>query len=215
MSLRRIVRAWYWFVLFCMLAGAGAGFLVGFVTPPSYASTVTVIIAPPTSSSAVTINDIQVVQALAPSYAELASSRTLLDRVIAGSGITTTPDKLASEVSTHVPTGTSLLQITVTDRVAQDAAVLANAIAAELARFKVSADVPTVSGQAVTLNVVDPAIPSPKSLGLGPWLGALIGAAIGLMLAVAFAFVVENIRSADARATSTGGLVPDRWREGP
>ena len=199
MTFRRIVQTWFWLVLLCVLAGAAAGFVIGWLTPPSYASTVSMIIAPPASSTAVTINDIQVAQALTPSYAELATSRTLLDRVIATSGVNTTADKLAGQVSTHVPVGTSLLQVTVTDRDGVAAAKLANSIAAELAVFKMTGST-LPSGDAVTLNVVDPAVPSTRQLGLGATFSAAVGGAIGLILVLGLAFIVENIRSAAARA---------------
>jgi len=203
MTLRRLVRSWYWLVLLCTVAGAAAGFVFGAITPPSYASTVTVFI-----SAGQNINDIQVAQALTPSYAELATSRTLLDRVIATTGVATTADKLSGEISTHVAVGTSLLEITVTDRDPHAAAALANGIAAELAKFNLQGPPATSTGSAVTLTVVDPAIPSTKSLGLGSLFSAVVGATIGFLMAVTFAFAVENVLSRTGRTNDTVVVAP-------
>ena len=201
MTLRRIVRSWYWLVLLCTFAGAAAGFAFGAVTPPAYASTVKVLITPPAASSTVNMNDIQVVQALMPTYAELATSRTLLERAIAFTGVKTTADKLATEITTHVPIGTTILEITVTDRDSQAAAMVANEIASQLAKFELQGATET-SGVAMILTVTDPAIPSTKSTALGSVFSAAVGAAIGFVMAVAFAFAVENLLNKSGRDTA-------------
>lgn len=195
LTVRRGVRIWLPFVLLCTVDGGLAGFGVALVMPPSYASTVEVLIAPPlNSSTSVNINDIQASQALVPTYAELASSRILLDRVIASTGVATTSDRLAGAVSTHVPEGTNLLQITVSNRDPSSAAKLANAIAAELATYQISGTGVTTGSAAVTVTVVDPAVPPTKPQGLGALFTAALGAAVGLMMAISFAFLVENLR---------------------
>ena len=195
LTVRRGVRIWLPFVLLCTVDGGLAGFGVALVMPPSYASTVEVLIAPPlNSSTSVNINDIQASQALVPTYAELASSRILLDRVIASTGVATTSDRLAGAVSTHVPEGTNLLQITVSNRDPSSAAKLANATAAELATYQISGTGVTTGSAAVTVTVVDPAVPPTKPQGLGALFTAALGAAVGLMMAISFAFLVENLR---------------------
>jgi len=202
LTLRRIVRSWYWLVLLCTFAGAATGFAFGMLTPPAYASTVRVLVTPPPSSSSVSMNDIQVVQALMPTYAELATSRTLLERAIEVTGIKTTADKLAPEISTHVPIGTTFLDVTVTDRDSKAAAELANEIASQLAKFELqgASDTPGVT---MILTVTDPAIVSTKSTSLGSLFSAAVGAAIGFFMAVAFAFTVENLLHRNERETET------------
>ena len=139
------------------------------------------------------MNDIQVVQALMPTYAELATSRTLLERAIAFTGVKTTADKLATEITTHVPIGTSILEVTVTDRDSQAAALVANEIASQLAKFELPGrhgdvrrrDDPHRDGPGDRLDEVDgPA---------GPCSAPRSAAAIGFVMAVAFAFTVENL----------------------
>jgi capsular polysaccharide biosynthesis protein len=196
LTLRRGVRTWFLFAALCTVVGGLAGFGLALAMPPSYASTVDVIIAPPLNSgTSNAINDIQVSQALVPTYAELASSRTLLDRVIATTGIATTSDKLAGAVSTHAPVGTNFLQITVSDRDPSSAAELANSIAVELAKYQLFGTGATTDSGAVTVTVVDPAVPPTKPQGLGTLLTAALGAVVGLMMAIGFAFVVENLRN--------------------
>jgi succinoglycan biosynthesis transport protein ExoP len=205
LTLRRGVRTWLLFALLCTVVGGVAGFGVALVMTPSYASTVEVLIAPPLNSdTALNVNDIQASQALVATYAELATGRTLLDRVIASTRVATTSDKLAGAVSTHAPVGTNLLQITVSSADPSSAAELANSIAAELAKYQFfGIGATTGVSAAVTVTVVDPAIPSTKPQGLGTLLTAALGALVGLMMAICFAFAVENLRRENGREADT------------
>jgi capsular polysaccharide biosynthesis protein len=139
-----------------------------------------------------TFSDVEVAQALAPTFAELSTTAPLLQRVITSTGVDMDVETLARAVTTHVPAATSLLDIGVTTRDPATAAALANAIATELVNYPQEGFAPQASALRVVLTVVDPAAPPTKEQGLSIILKTVLGGAIGLFIAISLAFFVEN-----------------------
>ena len=183
-------RVWLGLIILAAIFGGAISFVVGAITPPKYLGQVTILVSPATTE-AITFSDVEVAQALAPTFAELSTTTPLLKRVIAATNATTDVASLARSIETHVPAGTSLITISVSDRDAAMAAALANEIASELASFEDQSG--TSTSLRVRLSVVDPATPAgtPEGLGTIPRVG--LGAAIGFFLALSFAFLVDNI----------------------
>ena len=203
MTLRGVLRSWALFVIATTVVGGIAGLIFVLVAPASYASTVSVLVAPATSTATpVTINDIQVSQALAPTYSELASSRTLLQRVIAATGAPADPDRLASAVTTQIPVGTSIINITVTFSSPGDAEAIANEISVQLSAYQLQG-VDTTSARPEVLTVIDPASAALKQ-GLGTPLTILVGAVVGLMLGISFAVMIENLQRSASTPEAAG-----------
>ncbi len=154
---------------------AAVAYVVTGMLPPQYASRVTLLVGPSLSSDSVTLNDVLVGQALAPTYAQLAVTRPILERASQRSGITATPDDLANAISTLAPANSSLVEVTVTYGDPDHAAALANAIATELVNYAASTTAPPVTASpspgaspaakptpSITLTVIDPAVPATK-----------------------------------------------------
>ena len=187
-----IIRTWLRLIILGVVVGTVVSLAVALITPPSYLSKVTLIVTPTTTTGAITFSDVEVTQALAPTFAELATTTPVLDRVIADTKVDLGTTALAKTVETHVPVGTSLIEISVTNRDPAMAASIANAIASELAQYQAHGAA-QVSALRVSLAVVDPANTPTIPEGLGIPVRAALGGLIGLMLAVSIGFFVENL----------------------
>lgn len=192
-----VVGVWLRLVVFNAVVGAVIGLIVATQIPPSYASRVSMIVAPPLSSTEISMNDIEVGQALAVTYEQVATTRPLLERVIASTGVQVTPEVLAAHISTRVPVSSNLLEITVSNSVPSVAALLANAIASELVDYPSQGKDATATPR-VTLTVIDPAIPPTTKEGPGILLSTILGGGIGIIVALCVAFLVENLRGQGA-----------------
>jgi hypothetical protein len=95
-------------------------------------------------------------------------------------------------VTTHVPVGTSLIDIAVSHRDPETAAALANSVADQLRKYEAesSTQIPALK---VSLSVVDPAVPPRTPEGLGLPLRTALGGAFGLLLSISLAFLIENL----------------------
>jgi len=191
-------------------------FGVAVVTPPTYTAHVTLLVSP-ASGTGNTSTSLDAARALTPTFAELATTGPVLDRVIKSTKSDTDAGGLAQSVSTHVPVGTSLLSIGVSDRDPAHASALANAIASELSAYAPPGGSDATAALQVVLTVVDPA--TAPSIRDGPSLQTkvLLGGAIALFLTISIALFIENIlppsrevvrRSVPAVATSTWQASP-------
>jgi succinoglycan biosynthesis transport protein ExoP len=194
-----LVRAWFVFVVIGAVVGAAISFGVAAITPPTYAAQATLLVTPPTSATPMTFSDVELDQAVAPTFAELATTVPVLDRVIAKTDGTLDVAKLAESVTTRVPAGTSLIVITVTDKDPALAASLANAIAVELVAYPTSGLASQGALLSVALTVVEPASVPTSSQGPGILIRMVLGGGIGLFIAIALAIFVENLRAGAPR----------------
>lgn len=174
--------------------------LVAFVAtserPLTYESQASLLIGPPLNGP-INESDITVGQLLRATYADLATTRPVLNRVIADTGLNITADELGAEVSASVPATSTLLVISVTTSNPALAAQLANALAAELVNYPTTLAIPKDAGSTgdnVVVTVVDPAVPSAAAADRHTLLGTAAGAGVGVLIAAGFAFLVENLR---------------------
>lgn len=166
--------------------------------PLTYVGEASLLIGPPLNGP-INESDINVGQLLRGTYADLATTRPLLARVIADTGVRMTTDELAGDVSARVPANSTLLVVSVTTENPTQAALLANAVAAELVTYPTTLTIPSTgtgsaTGANVTVSVVDPAVPSTTAEDRHILLGTAAGGGVGLLIAAGFAFLVENLR---------------------
>lgn len=191
------------------LLGAIVALGLASATPPSYTARVTLLVMP-TADTGITNSDLQVAQGLTPTFAELATTGPVLDRVIQATKVNTDAGSLAQSVSTHVPVGTSLLTVSVSNANGTDAAALANEIAAQLRAYAAGGSNATPALN-VVLTVVDPALPASARDGPGLVTRVGLGAAIALFLTISIAFLIENVSPGNldlVRRSSRGASLP-------
>ncbi|MCW2755510.1 MAG: capsular biosynthesis protein [Marmoricola sp.] len=179
-------RRWLTIAVFFVLGLVGGAALTYFQTP-QYESTARVFVAADSGSSTTTSDAVassyfaaQRVQ----SYADLATSRELMQRVIARLNLPLTPTQLGSKISSSVATGTVIITLTVRDT----SPTLAQEIArAESETF--TSYIAELETSPVKATVVDPASYSAVQVSPKVVLNMIIAAVLGLVLGLAMALL--------------------------
>jgi non-specific protein-tyrosine kinase len=114
-----------------LLAG-GAAYLVSSSLPKVYEGKVTLIVGQSTQAANPDLNQLLASQRLSQTYADLATTGPLLDRVIAKNGLSITPSEFRLRIVADAPRDSTLVHLTVQDGDPLRAAVLANSLAAEM-----------------------------------------------------------------------------------
>lgn len=253
-----VARSWIAVLVATVIIASLAALIVSLRTPPTYQASATVLVGPPLSSASITFTDLTIAQDLAQTYAQVATSRPVLDATAAAVDIPADQNDLASTVTARTPPQSSFVIITAQAHEAAQAAAIANAVAAELIKQGPSADDQariqteyqsslaanaaeiaavqaqlddlralaspsdaevqqmaglqnqlaslqatrasllnsTPSAGANVLTVIESAVPPTRAIGPSLLANVGFGAAIGLVIALVVAFVVENMRQA-------------------
>lgn len=135
MDLRRqleIARRWLpLFVVVALLSGL-AGLGVSSLLPRTWEAKATLIVGQSLSTLNPDYSALLVSQRLSTTYASVATTRPVLERVIDKLGLGETPAELLRRVEADAPLNSTLLTIAARDRDAGRAAAIANAVAEEL-----------------------------------------------------------------------------------
>ena len=165
-------------IMLCTVLLATVGYSYGrFFTTPQYSST-SVLYVLSKSTSITSVADLQVGSNLTNDYLQVIKARPVLERVIENLGLDMTYAQLASNVSVSNQVNTRMLSITVRDKDIKQAKMITDEIADVSAAFiseKMDQDPPTVIQYGYT---------DAKAVSTSPTRYALIGAAMGLFLAV-------------------------------
>ncbi len=126
-----VVRRWWWLVLGCTVLAALAAFIVSSQMMPVYSSSVTLLVHQSPSSSGNDYNALLTSEKLARTYAQMLTSRPVLDAVIEQLALDETQERLAGRIGTELVQNTQLIRLDVEDTNPTQAAQIANAIASE------------------------------------------------------------------------------------
>lgn len=172
---------WIWLILLVALLLGGAAYAFSkFVIPEEFQSTTKIYVLDKESSSGgqSTYTDLQVGSQLTKDYAELITSRTVIEKVIADNHLESVYDYKAflKKVEVNTPTDTRIVSITVTDTNPALAQALADDIRVE------ASDLIIDTMQINAVNTYEVAnLPTEKSApSCSKW--ALIGALLGALL---------------------------------
>ena len=135
MELRRqiaIIRAWLPLLIVAVLLAAGVAFAVSSQLPKAYEAKATLIVGQSLSAVNPDYTQILVSQRLSTTYATVATTRPILDAVIAQLGLGVTSDELLKQVRADAPLDSTLLSIVAQDADPARAAAIANALATQL-----------------------------------------------------------------------------------
>lgn len=206
--LRMAQRRWLTIVVFFLLGLVGAAALT-FSQTPQYESRAKVFVSTELSSgtSADAFAASYFVTQRVQSYAELATSRELMQDVIARLNLNITPGALAQKISAEVSQQTVVIVLKVQD--SSPAAAQAIAKAESEAFIDYLAEVETPFGKSsspIKATIFDPATYDAHQVSPQPLLNLVIGAVIGLVLGAALALVrdlLDNSVSSAADVEST------------
>ena len=190
--LRTITRRWLIILIVGLLGGAAAwGYAASL--PPQFQATNSVFV---TSDRGETTSELlqtsTFTQNLVQSYAQLATTPTVLGPVITRLGLDTTTQSLAAQVSAVTPLNTVFINITATSRSAEQAVELADAVSLSLATTVESLapkgpdNLPSIS-----VKTVSPAQLPAGSFSPNTSLIVLTGLLLGLMVGVLYALARE------------------------
>jgi capsular exopolysaccharide synthesis family protein len=180
--LRMAQRRWLTIVVFFLLALLGAGALT-YSQTPEYESKSRIFISTDTSGSSLeTFQSGAYATQRVQSYAALATSRELMQRVISRLNLNITPNALAGKISSEVSTNTVIIVLTVHDGDPAVAQQIGKAESEELTDYLT--DLETAPGKTAPIKatVVDPASYRSSAVSPVPALNLIVGALIGLLV---------------------------------
>lgn len=195
---------WLTIVVFFLLGLVGGGALTYFQTP-EYESTARVFIAADSgtsSSTSDTVASSYFASQRVQSYADLATSRELMQRVIARLNLTVTPAALADQISSSVATGTVIITLTVKSAVSPTQAQEIAKAESEIFTSYIA----ELETSPVKATVVDSASYNSTQVSPKPVLNLLIAGVLGLVLGVAMALLrdlLDNTVSSASDVEST------------
>lgn len=217
--LRALKRSWL-IVLSCLLIGAAIGFTIAANTVPRYQASTTMFVGvtPSDGGSWNLTNSSNYARQAANSYAQIIRTELVLEPVAEALGIDTDAAALAGRISASAPLNTQNIEVTVTDRNPVLAAQIANEITQQFATV-VAEELEGSPGEddsLVRIEVIQPAItpasPSAPNRTINIALGALLGLAVGVGIALLRQILDTRIQSVDEATSATGlpllGAIP-------
>jgi capsular polysaccharide biosynthesis protein len=185
-SLTRVAataRRWWWALLLGAVAGAALALVAGGSGGPTYRSSVRMLVGPIGGEYSV----IRAAGQQAQTYADLATSRPVLDATLRRLHSSQSPDELRRNTQARANDVTRLLTVTVKADRAAAAAGTANALAAELQRVT-HADEPIAGGE---LRVIDAAQPPAAPATRRATALVFVAALAGLLAVLAIVLVLD------------------------
>lgn len=185
-----VARRWM-LVVACLLLGLGGAVGYSLLSPQTFTATVRTYIATGTSDMLEAYQGSQAAQASIQTFAVLATDPAVAQRALDRAGVGLTVAEFLPQITVAVPPQTVVLDITVRNKSAQDAQLLAPALADELVGLVGALQQPTSGGPgALKLVVVDPStqgavrqqLLDPIVLASGAVGGGLIGVVVALVL---------------------------------
>jgi non-specific protein-tyrosine kinase len=128
----RIFRRWWWLVVVATVIATGSSYMATRSMPRTYSSRARVMVGESIQNRNPDYLSISVAQQLALTYAELATTRPMLQGVVDRLGLQSSPDILKGMVAVTLVEGTQILDISVVDTDPVRAAAIANAVGEEL-----------------------------------------------------------------------------------
>ena len=189
--LRMLQRRWLTIVAFTLLGLLGSAALT-FTQTPQYQSSTRIFVATASDGSIdqAYVSSFYALQRV-KSYAELATSREVMQRVIVELNLNTTPTRLASRISSTVQPETVIIQTTVTDSSAGVAQQIAKAHSEILTQYLGELESPDKGSSTVKATIVDPASYDASQVSPRVALNLATGILLGLLIGVALAIARE------------------------
>ncbi len=181
-------RSLVWVIALTVL-GAVAGGVAGLMSNKTYQAMTQLMLMPIDGGSTDLNNSTNVAQSLVSTYAQAAMSSQVLAAALADAHSTQSPSSLMSNTTAIVPSGTVVINLSVKDTSAQEAAALANAIAEEFVKQSPSLMPKLTTGTVIIKpTVLRPAQVPESASSLGPPVlvpvGGFLGFAGGLAVAL-------------------------------
>jgi len=108
-----ILRHWSWLIIACVLLASGTAYLVSSSLPKTYDGKVTLNVGQSLANNvSPDINQLNASQRLSTTYASVATTGPVMQRVISSLGLPFTPDELRSHINAQAPTNNTFVYVT-------------------------------------------------------------------------------------------------------
>ncbi|WP_082775257.1 polysaccharide biosynthesis tyrosine autokinase [Pseudoclavibacter helvolus] len=210
----RILHKNWIIIVVCLLAGIAAGAGSTLLATPKYQATAELYVSVKSSDSAVAGElgqGVTFARQAVQSYATVVNKEIVTTRVIEELGLDVTPAQLSTQITATNPLNTVVLEVAVVDEDPAMAAALANSVASNFIDVIVN-ELEKPEGASPSLVKIEPVqsaqIPSTPISPRVP-LNIAIGALVGLALGIAVA-VIRQVADTKVRSTHDIAQITDR-----
>lgn len=218
-----VLRRRAWIVLVVVFVAVVLAALLSYVIlPPVYQSETSLIVNEKSNvaqqaTGGVDYSQIQTYRSLAVTYAQIITSRAILQDTIDTLRLPETVEQLTQMTTVQVKGQTEIIVVSVKDKDATRAALIANTIARSFIT-----QLPTLVNRVENVSVIDRAVPLTRQVSPRPLLNIAVALVAALMLGVLLAFLVDyfddTIKTPDDVKKLFGlrvlGVVPDMKAKG-
>jgi capsular exopolysaccharide synthesis family protein len=205
--LRMARRRWLTIVALFLACVAAMGALT-FSQTPQYQSTSRIFISTDTTNSAEAFYASGFTTQRVKSYAELATSRELMQKVISRLNLNMTPADLASKITATVDSETVIILLSVLDPDPAVAQQIARAESEELSEYLTVLETPLSKATSpIKATVVDPASYNASPVSPRPMINLVIGGMIGLLLGLAAAVTRDILDNTVSSAEDVANVI--------
>ena len=183
------VRRWWWLLLASIVVGAVVAYAVSSLVTPSYRATTTLLVSQQQTPGVVQLNDLQASERLATTFSRLVTVRPVLERAVRDAGLAMTPEDLGKRISVDNPRTTQLLDVHATDSNPEEAARLANAVAAAF----IATNAEVLNSSPGVVSIVESALPPENPESPRKLMNAALGAILALLVAGGVALLLEYL----------------------
>ncbi len=180
-----VARRWWWTLLVAAWVAGLAGYYVASRLPNTYESSVEMLVGPINTDAATVGASAKLIQ----TYASLATTGPVLNDVVKELDFEASPASIAANTRVSANVDSRILTIRVDAADPQDAADIANGIAAVL-QDRASAGIVRPEG---SLTVTDPAVPNPVPVAPQVSLIVLLATAAGILAALVLVLMIEYL----------------------
>ena len=124
-----VVRRWWWLIFSMALLATVVAFAVTAWMPPVYEASAKLLISPARNSTASQYTDLMASEQLALTYSQMLKDRSVLAAVKEQLSLEQSVGKLGDQIQAELIRDTQLIQLTVSDSNADQAALIANTLA--------------------------------------------------------------------------------------
>lgn len=195
-------------VVTTLVVGLGA-LIFARTLPSEYEAQVRLLVGNIVQAENPELNEVALAERLSRTYAELATTRPVVQAVIIELGLDQRADALVERVTARADLDSPYIDLEVRHRSAADAAAIANAFAGQILELAPTLTGGSLDGSSVSLiTIVEPAIapsaPIAPRVTLFMVVGIVAGLALGLGLAFLLEFLQPRVRAPRSIAAATG-----------
>jgi capsular exopolysaccharide synthesis family protein len=130
-----LILRWLWLIVLAGIVAGAASFWTSRKDKVEYTATARLIVGPGYNNPKPTINDLRTSGQLMQMYAELATTRGVMDEVVHALNLDIDPGKLGGHIDVKANTETLILTVQATDKEPTQAVIIANGVADALKRL--------------------------------------------------------------------------------